>query len=208
VTHASGSLLVVAFVVGLVLGFSVWHVLVIGSVLGFSGWHVHQHILLVSLFLLGNGVGNCRGCGGGGGGTMAMLTTNTTVTTNAIVANDQLWNNVLLRNAVLVPMLYAMHHLPCAIGDYTDFYLSWGHATNVGTMFRGKDDALQPNWLLVPIGYHGRSSSINVSAMLLSSLMCVPPQYGPDTTSVRSGHDRPRQSGGGERLRADEAAQL
>ncbi len=41
-THASGSLLVVAFVVGLVLGFSVWHVLVVGSVLGFSVWHVHQ----------------------------------------------------------------------------------------------------------------------------------------------------------------------
>ena len=137
-----------------------------------------------------------------------MLTTNTTVTTNAIIANDRLWKNVPLRNAALVPMLYAMHHLPCAIGDYTGFYLSRGHATNVGTMFRGKDDALQPNWLLVPIGYHGQSSSINVLAMLLSSLMCAPPQCGPDTTSMRSGHDRPRQSGGGERLRADEAAQL
>jgi hypothetical protein len=158
---------------------------------------IAMRILLVSLFLLGNGVGDCRGCGGGGGGTMAMLTMNTTVTTNAIVDNDRLWNNVPLRNAALVPMSYAVHHLPCAIGDYTDFYLSWGHATNVGTMFRGKDDAPQPHWLHVPIGYHGRSSSINVLATLLLSLMCVPPQYGPDTTYVRSGHDQPRQSGGG-----------
>jgi fumarylacetoacetase len=117
-----------------------------------------------------------------------MLTTNTTVTTNTIVTNDQLWNNVPLCNAVLVPMLYAVHHLPCAIGDYTDFYLSRGHAMNVGTMFRGKDDALQPNWLHVPIGYHGRSSSINVLATLLSLLMCIPPPIwaGYNVRAVRS----------------------
>ncbi len=53
--------------------------------------------------------------------------------------------------------------LPAAIGDYTDFYSSREHATNVGTMFRGKDQALQPNWLHMPIGYHGRSSSIVIS---------------------------------------------
>ncbi|KAL7523732.1 hypothetical protein ACHAWF_000645, partial [Thalassiosira exigua] len=46
------------------------------------------------------------------------------------------------------------------IGDYTDFYSSREHATNVGIMFRGKDNALQPNWLRMPIGYHGRSSSV------------------------------------------------
>jgi fumarylacetoacetase len=54
-------------------------------------------------------------------------------------------------------------HLPAQIGDYTDFYSSRQHATNVGIMFRGKDNALTPNWLHLPIGYHGRSSSIVVS---------------------------------------------
>lgn len=46
------------------------------------------------------------------------------------------------------------------IGDYTDFYASREHATNVGTIFRGKDNALQPNWLHLPVGYHGRASSV------------------------------------------------
>ncbi len=50
--------------------------------------------------------------------------------------------------------------LPASIGDYTDFYSSREHATNVGTMFRGPDNALQPNWLHLPVAYHGRSSSI------------------------------------------------
>jgi fumarylacetoacetase len=54
-------------------------------------------------------------------------------------------------------------HLPAHIGDYTDFYSSREHATNVGIMFRGKDNALMPNWLHLPVGYHGRSSSIVVS---------------------------------------------
>jgi fumarylacetoacetase len=49
------------------------------------------------------------------------------------------------------------------IGDYTDFYSSREHATNVGTMFRGKENALMPNWLHLPVGYHGRASSIVVS---------------------------------------------
>ncbi|MGM7723174.1 fumarylacetoacetase [Metabacillus sp. Hm71] len=50
--------------------------------------------------------------------------------------------------------------LPAEIGDYTDFYASKEHATNVGTMFRGKDQALMPNWTHLPVGYHGRASSI------------------------------------------------
>lgn len=53
--------------------------------------------------------------------------------------------------------------LPCKVGDYTDFYSSKDHATNVGTMFRGKENALQPNWVWLPVGYHGRASSIVVS---------------------------------------------
>ncbi|CAA6802855.1 MAG: Fumarylacetoacetase (EC [uncultured Aureispira sp.] len=53
--------------------------------------------------------------------------------------------------------------LPVQVGDYTDFYSSREHATNVGTMFRDPDNALLPNWLHLPVGYHGRASSIVVS---------------------------------------------
>lgn len=53
--------------------------------------------------------------------------------------------------------------LPAQVGDYTDFYSSREHATNVGVMFRGPDNALMPNWLHLPIAYHGRSSSLVVS---------------------------------------------
>jgi fumarylacetoacetase len=51
-------------------------------------------------------------------------------------------------------------HLPAVVGDYTDFYSSREHATNVGAMFRGPEKALQPNWLHLPVAYHGRASSI------------------------------------------------
>jgi fumarylacetoacetase len=54
-------------------------------------------------------------------------------------------------------------HLPIAVSGYTDFYSSKEHATNVGVMFRGKDNALQPNWLHMPIGYNGRASTVVVS---------------------------------------------
>ncbi|WP_084212355.1 fumarylacetoacetase [Bacillus sp. OxB-1] len=54
-------------------------------------------------------------------------------------------------------------HLPVKIGDYTDFYASKEHATNVGIMFRGKENALMPNWTHLPVGYHGRASSVVVS---------------------------------------------
>ena len=53
--------------------------------------------------------------------------------------------------------------MPVDVGDYTDFYSSLEHATNVGTMLRGADNALQPNWLHLPVAYHGRASSIVVS---------------------------------------------
>ncbi|KAI7693525.1 hypothetical protein SSS_05784 [Sarcoptes scabiei] len=54
-------------------------------------------------------------------------------------------------------------HLPAQIGDYTDFYSSLEHATNVGSMFRDPKNALTPNWRYMPIGYHGRASSIVIS---------------------------------------------
>ncbi|MDX2101099.1 MAG: fumarylacetoacetase [Alphaproteobacteria bacterium] len=60
----------------------------------------------------------------------------------------------------LVPMAGLRFHLPVAIGDYTDFYASIDHATNVGRMFR-PDQPLLPNYKYVPIGYHGRASSIS-----------------------------------------------
>ena len=50
--------------------------------------------------------------------------------------------------------------MPVQVGDYTDFYSSRGHATNVGTLFRDPENALLPNWLWIPVGYHGRASSI------------------------------------------------
>ncbi len=57
----------------------------------------------------------------------------------------------------------ATMHLPVRIGDYTDFYSSIEHATNVGKMFRDPENALLPNWRHIPVGYHGRASSIAVS---------------------------------------------
>ncbi|KAJ2315505.1 hypothetical protein IWW52_004034, partial [Coemansia sp. RSA 2704] len=64
---------------------------------------------------------------------------------------------------VLVPLGQVQMHLPAKIGDYTDFYASREHATNVGIMFRGKENALMPNWTHLPVGYHGRASSVVVS---------------------------------------------
>ena len=64
---------------------------------------------------------------------------------------------------VFVKQADAQMHLPIKIGDYTDFYSSIEHATNVGTMFRDPANALLPNWKHIPVGYHGRASSIVVS---------------------------------------------
>jgi fumarylacetoacetase len=63
----------------------------------------------------------------------------------------------------LVAQAEAQMHLPMRIGGFTDFYASREHATNVGTMFRGAEAALMPNWLHVPIGYNGRASTVVVS---------------------------------------------
>ena len=68
-----------------------------------------------------------------------------------------------MRSRVFVPVKEIQMHLPVAIGDYTDFYASREHATNVGIMFRGKENALMPNWLHLPVGYHGRASSVVLS---------------------------------------------
>ncbi|KUJ85323.1 fumarylacetoacetase [Ruegeria marisrubri] len=64
---------------------------------------------------------------------------------------------------LLVPMESAELHMPFAVSEYTDFYAGKNHAFNVGTMFRGPENALPPNWLHIPIGYNGRASSVVVS---------------------------------------------
>lgn len=62
-----------------------------------------------------------------------------------------------------VPAAEATLHMPFKVAEYTDFYAGRHHATNVGTMFRGAENALPPNWLHMPIGYNGRASSVVVS---------------------------------------------
>ena len=64
---------------------------------------------------------------------------------------------------VLVSQASATMHMPFEVTEYTDFYSGRHHATNVGTMFRGAENALPPNWLHLPIAYNGRASSIVVS---------------------------------------------
>ena len=65
--------------------------------------------------------------------------------------DSTLQNDAELKQAALIPMNLVTMHLPASIGDYTDFYSSREHATNVGIMFRGKDNALQPNWLVIEL---------------------------------------------------------
>lgn len=77
--------------------------------------------------------------------------------------DDRLAKDDKLKAKAFIPLEKVSNHLPAEIGDYTDFYSSKEHATNVGTMFRGKDNALMPNWVHIPVGYHGRASSVVVS---------------------------------------------
>jgi fumarylacetoacetase len=77
--------------------------------------------------------------------------------------NPGLRDNAELRKRALLPRKEVQLHLPIAVAGYTDFYSSKEHATNVGVMFRGKDNALQPNWLHIPIAYNGRASTVVVS---------------------------------------------
>lgn len=74
--------------------------------------------------------------------------------------NPALRDNEEHKKRVLFAMDEIEMQLPVDVGDYTDFYASKEHATNVGSLFRDPENALLPNWLHIPIGYHGRSSSI------------------------------------------------
>lgn len=78
---------------------------------------------------------------------------------DAILRNDP----ILQDQELWVSMEAATLHMPVRVGDYTDFYSSIEHATNVGKMFRDPENALLPNWRHLPVGYHGRASSIVLS---------------------------------------------
>ena len=78
-------------------------------------------------------------------------------------SHDDLQKNEHHVDQALIPIDQVKTLLPVAVGDYTDFYSSREHATNVGMMFRDPANALLPNWLWLPVGYHGRASSIIVS---------------------------------------------
>ncbi|XP_028417439.1 fumarylacetoacetase-like [Dendronephthya gigantea] len=86
-------------------------------------------------------------------------------TLQSILSKDQgvLRDNAELQSKCLISRNEVTMHLPANIGDYTDFYSSREHATNIGTLFRGKENALLPNWLHLPVGYHGRASSVVIS---------------------------------------------
>jgi fumarylacetoacetase len=90
------------------------------------------------------------------------------LTTSKVRTDIQTWlsddSSVLANKPELfVKQADAQMHMPVAVGDYTDFYSSIEHATNVGKMFRDPENALLPNWRHIPVGYHGRASSIVVS---------------------------------------------
>ena len=76
------------------------------------------------------------------------------------INNPTLQNNIKHKEAIVYNIDEVEMQLPVFIGDYTDFYSSKEHATNVGRMFRDPENALLPNWLHIPVGYHGRSSSV------------------------------------------------
>ncbi len=77
---------------------------------------------------------------------------------NSILIKDEKLFNSVIKKQSDVKML-----IPVKVGDYTDFYSSIDHATNIGTMIRDPKNALMPNWKHLPVGYHGRASSITVS---------------------------------------------
>ncbi|MCJ1467848.1 hypothetical protein MMC07_006473 [Pseudocyphellaria aurata] len=76
---------------------------------------------------------------------------------------DVLSSSSSLKESCIFPLKDITTHCPLRIGDYTDFYAGKNHAFNAGALFRGPKDALQPNYSHLPVGYHGRASSIVVS---------------------------------------------
>ena len=85
--------------------------------------------------------------------------------------NNELKDNHSHKEIVVFKIEDVEMQLPVMIGDYTDFYSSKEHATNVGKMFRDPENALLPNWLHIPVGYHGRSSTIVPSGIPINRPM-------------------------------------
>lgn len=86
----------------------------------------------------------------------------------SVFAEDTPYPHILkrqkhLQETLLFPLKDVKTYLPLQIGDYTDFYAGRNHAYNVGVLFRGPENALQPNYSHLPVGYHGRASSVVVS---------------------------------------------
>lgn len=77
--------------------------------------------------------------------------------------NEELKGNTPAREIGLIPMHEVQLLMPVQVPNYTDFYSSLEHASNVGAIFRGPQNALLPNWKHLPVGYHGRASSIVIS---------------------------------------------
>lgn len=107
--------------------------------------------------------------------------------TKKVRRDIQLWlqddNSILAGKAELfVKQTDAQMHMPVYVNDYTDFYSSIEHATNVGKMFRDPENALLPNWKHIPVGYHGRASSIVVSGQ---------PIHRPNGQTIPVGSDQP-----------------
>jgi len=98
------------------------------------------------------------------------------------IKNETLRYNEDHKNIILFALGEIEMQLPVLIGDYTDFYSSREHATNVGTMFRDPENALMPNWLYIPVGYHGRSSTIIPSGV---------PIHRPMGQTMPKGADKP-----------------
>lgn len=86
-------------------------------------------------------------------GPKAWATTRATI--QQLLSRDEptLRDDEVLQKEALIPMELVCMHLPAKVGDYTDFFSSREHATNVGRMFRGEDDALQPNWCVKQLKY-------------------------------------------------------
>jgi fumarylacetoacetase len=80
-------------------------------------------------------------------------------------SNPSLRDNKTLRQSVFHAKNDVTMHMPMFIRDYTDFYAGRDHAFRVGTMYRGPQNALQPNYYHIPVGYHGRASSVVVSGI-------------------------------------------
>jgi fumarylacetoacetase len=79
------------------------------------------------------------------------------------IDNSELQSNIKLRDSAVIPMSNVEMLMPVRVSNYTDFYSSEEHATNVGSMFRDPKNALLPNWKHLPVAYHGRASSIVIS---------------------------------------------